>query len=113
MDDITNLNDMNDDELETTTMLADEDGNEVPYEITDYIDVDDKEYVVLVPLAEDDDEVVILRVEEDPEDEDTDLFVPEEDEEILQKVFDIFKDRFADEFDFTDEDDDSMFTDAE
>ena len=100
-------------ELDSTILLADEDGNEAAYDIADYIDVDDKEYVVLVPQAEDDDEVVILRVEEDPEDEESELFVTEEDEEILQKVFDIFKDRFADEFEFTDEDEDSLFTDAE
>ena len=97
-----NMPGMNDEELDSTILLADEDGNEAAYDIADYLEVGDKEYVVLVPQSEDDDEVVILRVEED-----------EEDEEILQKVFDIFKDRFADEYEFTDEDEDSLFTDAE
>ena len=108
-----NMPGMNDEELDSTILLADEDGNEAAYDIADYVEVDDKEYVVLVPQDEADDEVVILRVEPDEEDEDTELFVPEEDEEILQKVFDIFKDRFADEYEFTDEDEDSLFTDAE
>ena len=55
---------------------------------------------MLVPQAEDDDEVVILRVEE--QDEETDVFVNEENEEILERVFEIFKDRFEDEYEFTD-----------
>lgn len=108
-----NIPGMNDEELDSTILLADEDGNEAAYDIADYIELGDKEYVVLVPQDEADDEVVILRVEPDEEDEDTELFVPEEDEDILQKVFDIFKDRFADEYEFTDEDEDSLFTDAE
>ena len=113
MTDNTHIPGMNEDELDSTILLADEDGNEAAYDIADYIEVGDKEYVVLVPQDEADDEVVILRVEENEEDEDTELFVPEEDEEILEKVFEIFKDRFADEYEFTDEDEDSLFTDAE
>ena len=55
---------------------------------------------MLVPQDEDDDEVVILRVEE--QDEETDIFVNEENEAILERVFEIFKDRFEDEYEFTD-----------
>ncbi|MGN1020479.1 MAG: DUF1292 domain-containing protein [Aristaeellaceae bacterium] len=89
-----------DEELESTILLTDDEGNEYAYDIADFIDVDDQEYVVLVPQAEDDEEVVILRVEE--QDEETDVFVPEENEEILERVFEIFKDRFEDEYEFTD-----------
>lgn len=100
-------------ELDSTILLADEDGNEYAYDIADYIDVDDKEYVVLVPQDDADDEVVILRVEDGDEDEDIEYFVDEEDETILDKVFEIFKARFADEYNFVDgEDDDALFTDA-
>ena len=113
MTDTPNTPNMNEEELDSTVLLADEEGNEAAYDIADYIEVGEKEYVVLVPQDEEDDEVVILRVEEDPEDEDTELFVPEEDEDVLLKVFEIFKDRFADEYEFTDEDEDSLFTDAE
>jgi len=56
---------------------------------------------VLVPQDEDDDEVLILRVE-DGETEDEELFVGEDDEEVLEKVFQIFKQRFEDEYEFTD-----------
>ena len=108
-----NFPELDGEELESTVLLADEDGNEAAYDIADYIELGDQEYVVLVPQDEADDEVVILRVEDDEEDEDSELFVPEEDEDILQKVFEIFKERFADEYEFTDEDEDNLFTDAE
>jgi len=98
-------------ELDIIT-LADEDGNEVNFEIATYIPMGDKEYVVLVPQDEEDEEVLILRVEQ--EDEETEVFVDEEDEEILQKVFDAFRAEYADEYNFVDdEDEDALFTDAE
>lgn len=100
MADQNNTPNLEEEELESTILLTDEEGNESAYDIADYIDVDDQEYVVLVPQAEDDDEVVILRVEE--QDEETDVFVNEENEAILERVFEIFKDRFEDEYEFTD-----------
>ena len=100
MADQNNTPNLEEEELESTILLTDEEGNESDYDIADYIDVDDQEYVVLVPQDEDDDEVVILRVEE--QDEETDIFVNEENEAILERVFEIFKDRFEDEYEFTD-----------
>ena len=98
-------------ELDIIT-LADEDGNEVAFEIATYIPMNDKEYVVLVPQDEEDDEVLILRVEQ--EDEETEVFVDEEDEDILQKVFDAFRAEYADEYNFVDDEgEDALFTDAE
>ena len=67
MADQNNTPNMDEEELDSTILLTDEEGNEYAYDIADYIDVDDQEYVVLVPQAEDDDEVVILRVEEQDE----------------------------------------------
>ena len=99
MTDMNNTPNM-DEELMSTIMLADDDGNEAAYDIADFIEMDGNEYVVLVPQDEEDDEVVILRVEE--EDEETEVFVSEENEEILEKVFEVFKERFEDEYEFTD-----------
>lgn len=89
-----------DEEVMSTVMLADDEGNEAAYDIADFIEMDGNEYVVLVPQDEDDEEVVILRVEE--EDEENEVFVTEDNEEILEKVFEAFKDRFEDEYEFTD-----------
>ena len=71
------------------------------------------EYVVLVPQDENDDEVVILRSE--IVDDETEEFVPEEDDSITDAIFEEFKQMFADDYNFADGDegDDSMFTDAE
>ena len=73
----------------------------------------DNEYVVLVPQDENDDEVVILRSE--IVDDETEEFVPEEDDSITDAIFEEFKQMFADDYNFADgaEGDDSMFTDAE
>ena len=97
------------DELDNIVILNDEDGNEVKFEFLDLIDLDDEEYVVLLPITEDGEEdegeVVILKVEDnDDEDSEEESYVSVEDEDILMEVFNIFKDKFKDEFDFIDED---------
>ena len=52
---------------------------------------------------EEEGEVVILKVEDnDDEDSDEESYVSIEDEEILNKVFEIFKEKFKDDFDFVD-----------
>ena len=85
--------------------LNDEDGKETKFEFLDLINYDDEQYVVLLPTEEESDEpgeVVILRVEDTDQDSDEESYVSVEDEEVLNKVFEIFKDKFKDEFDFVD-----------
>ena len=95
-------------ELNNIVTLNDEDGNEVKFEFLDLIDFEDEQYVVLLPVLEegeeDDGEVVILKVEDSEEDSDQESYVSVESEETLMKVFNIFKDKFKDEFDFVDSD---------
>jgi len=88
-------------ELEEIIVLEDEEGNEVEFELGDKVVYEGKEYVVLLPLAEDDSGIVILEYEEGG-DEEGDLYTDVEDEDILNAVFDIFKEKYADEFDFVD-----------
>lgn len=69
----------------------------------DPFDYDGEEYVVLLPKDESDDagEVVILKVDEtDSEDEET--YTSVDDEKTLQAVFNIFREKFKDEFNFED-----------
>ena len=94
-------------ELDNIIILNDEDGNEVKFEFLDLVELDDEEYVVLLPIAEDGEEeegeVVILKVEDsDDEDSEEESYVSIEDEEVLNKVFEIFKEKFKDDFDFVD-----------
>ena len=92
------------DERDDIIVLKDEDGQEIEFEYLDTIERDGKEYIVLLPLDEVEDEeegeVVILQVAEvDGEEE----FLPVEDETELNSVFEEFKERMKDEFEFADD----------
>ena len=94
-------------DLDNIVILNDEDGNEVKFEFLDLVELDDEEYVVLLPVTEEGEEeegeVVILKVEDsDDEDSDEESYVSIEDEEVLSRVFEIFKEKFKDDFDFVD-----------
>lgn len=110
--DMHNNPEMNEEDVEDVVVMTDDEGNEFLYDIAARIEKNDQEYVVLVPQDEEDDEVVILK--SILVDDETEELVPEEDEDITDAVFEEFKELFADEFNFTDgEDDDALFTDAE
>ena len=98
---------MENEELDNIIVLNDEEGNEVQFEFLDLVELDEEEYVVLLPVSEegeeDEGEVVILKVE-DTENSEEESYVGVEDEEILNKVFAIFKEKYKDEFNFVDED---------
>lgn len=91
-------------ELDNVIILNDEEGNEVKFEFLDLIELDGEEYVVLLPIEEDSDEVVILKVEDSEDDEEMENYVSVDDEDTLNQVFEIFKEKFKDEFNFIDED---------
>lgn len=97
---------LNDEELDNIVVLSDEEGNDVRFEFLDLIEYEDEEYVVLLPIQEDnqqeDGEVVILKVEDIDDEAETESYASVDDETVLNKVFEIFKERFKDEFDFVD-----------
>ena len=99
---------MENEELDNIVDLNDEEGNEVQFEFLDLVELDNEEYVVLLPVTdegeEDEGEVVILKLEDTEDDSDEESYVGVEDEEILNQVFEIFKDKYKDEFNFVDED---------
>lgn len=91
-------------EVDNIVILNDEEGNEVQFEFLDLIEYNEEEYVILLPvedeISEEPGEVVILKVESTSEDEES--YVSVEDEEVINNVFEIFKEKFKDEFNFTD-----------
>ena len=88
------------DELDSRIILNDEDGNEVEFEFLDIVELDGKEYVVLLPVEEiEKGEVVVFRIEGEGEDE---SYVSLEDEEEAERGFAAFKEKTKDEFDFAD-----------
>ena len=84
--------------------LTDEDGNDVEFEFCASVEYEGNEYVVLLPTEDDDGEVVILQVmeEENASEDDEATYVGVDDDDVLQAVFDLFKEQAGDEFDFED-----------
>ena len=99
---------MENEELDNIIRLNDEDGNEVQFEFLDLVELDNEEYVVLLPVTEEGEEEegepVILKLEDTDGESEEESYVGVEDEEILNKVFSIFKEKYKDEFNFVDED---------
>ncbi len=94
-----------DEELDNLVVLNDEEGKEVKFEFLDLIEYENEEYVILLPVEEPEDEageVVILKVE-DTDSEEEESYVSVDDEETLNTVFEMFKDKFKDEFNFIEE----------
>jgi uncharacterized protein YrzB (UPF0473 family) len=86
-------------ERDDLIILTDDDGNEESYSFLDLIEYDGCEYVVLYPEREDNDGTVeILRVEDLNEEEDA--YLPVDSEEVLNAVFELFKEKNKDDFDF-------------
>lgn len=99
MADINNNEDMNMEEYEPEMVsLFDEDGTEIEFELLDIIDYEGESYAVMLPP--DDNEVVIMLLEELNDEED--VYSPVEDDETLTAVFEAFKEKYKDEFNFED-----------
>ena len=107
-DDFSGLLDPSDDDfeedLDNVIVLNDEDGVEHKFEFLDLIEYEGEEFVVLLPTEEEEPdayEVVILKLE-DSNDSDEESYASVDDEKTLNTVFQIFKEKFKDEFNFVD-----------
>ena len=94
-------------ELDNIMLLKDEDGNEVKFEFLDLVELNDEQYIILLPITaegdEEEGEVLILQIEDkDTEDDEEESYISVEDDAILNQVFEIFKERFKNDFDFVD-----------
>ena len=97
LDDAEDDRDSNDSSVIT---LTDEDGNDTRFEFADLIKFLGNEYVVLIPCEDGEAGVVILQVESDGGD--TENYIPVDDESLLSVIFEMFKERNKDKFNFTD-----------
>ena len=91
---------MEDFDLENMVTMIGDDGKEYQFEVLDVIEYCGHDYVVL--LGEGENEVSILQIEPCDDDEEMESYTAIEDEDILQAVFDIFKENNKDIFDFAD-----------
>ena len=78
--------------------LTDENGEDMDFEYLDCIEYREKEYLVLMPTESND--IVILEVQ--PVDEENENYLAVENEEILDAVYGIFKERYKDVLQFED-----------
>ena len=90
-------------DFDNIIVLNDENGEEAQFEFLDLIAYEDEEYAILLPVEESDEagKVVILKLEES-ENDDEESYVSFDDDDTLMAVFNIFKDKFKDEFNFVD-----------
>ena len=80
--------------------LTDENGNDADFEYLDVIEYEGKEYLFLQPVEEESAEVIIMEIE--PVDEENENYLAIEDEELLNKVYDVFKEKYKDVLTFED-----------
>jgi uncharacterized protein YrzB (UPF0473 family) len=80
--------------------LTDENGQDVDFEYLDCIEYQGKEYLVLMPADEISTEIIILEVE--PVDEENENYLSVSDENVLNAVYDIFKEKYKDVLTFED-----------
>ena len=102
MDENPNVNgqEMGDEELDNIVVLTDQNGVDTEFEFLDIVEVDSKEYVILLPVEKaTEGEVVIFRIEGEGEEE---TYIGVESEEEAEKVFNFFKEKAKDDFNFVD-----------
>ena len=85
-----------DEELEESSRLSlkDENGVETEFEYLDCIEFNGDEYLILMPVEELETSIVILKVI--PVNEEKENYISENDPEILDAVYGIFKEKYKD-----------------
>lgn len=91
-------------EQDNFIVLQDEYGDDVRFEFLDIVEYQGEEFAMLLPCDDDEDpgQVVVLKIESIDEDTDEETYVGVEDQELLDTVFEIFKEKYKDEFNFVD-----------
>lgn len=89
---------LNEEEEVSILTLTDENGQDVNFEYLDCLEYEGVEYLVLLPEEDEANELVILEVE--PVDEENENYLAVEDEEVLNAVFEMFKEKFKDVLEF-------------
>lgn len=83
-----------DNNIDTIT-LTDEEGKETEFEVITKLDIEDKEYVVVVPKNEEVDEAIALRI--DNNDKSEEVLVPVEEDEEFNMVAEAYELLFSEE----------------
>lgn len=81
-------------------ILSDEEGNDIRFEFLDLINYEGNDYIFLLPEDDDSGELVILLIEES--DDDGDNYASVDDQDLLDTLYEIFKEKNKDFFEFED-----------
>ena len=95
-----NINEVLPEEEMNSITLTDENGVDTDFEYLDVIEYQGSEYLILMPADEESAEIVILLIE--PVDEETENYLAVENEQTLEAVYELFKERYKDILTFED-----------
>lgn len=79
----------------TSIVLTDEEGKETEFEVVTKLDIEDKEYVIVVPKDEDTEEAIALRIDKD--EDGNDILVTVDDDDEFAIVVEAYETLFAEE----------------
>ena len=87
-------------EMDNVIILEDEEGNPFPVEVLGVVEYEGEEYAVFYPCDDTDQEgeVIILQIAE--ADDAEEAYVSVDNEETIATVFELFKEKFKDQFNF-------------
>lgn len=83
--------------------MYDENGNAVDFEYLDVIEYEGNEYATLLPMdieEGEEDTLVILKIEPIPGNDKEENYVSIDDPDILNAVYELFKEKHAEDYDF-------------
>ncbi len=83
--------------------FTDEDGENIDFEVIDCFEMDEKRYIALAePETEEnaDEEAFVYIMEIVSESDEEDILVQIEDEKVLDKAFEVFRERCEEDYDF-------------
>ena len=97
-----NNEDFSNEEYEVEIITLEDDlGNEQEFEFRHVVEYNGDEYIILLPVeGEDEEQNEVMNLQIESLDDETENYIGIDDEEVLQKVFDIFKKRYEDAFEF-------------
>ncbi|GAA0722112.1 DUF1292 domain-containing protein [Clostridium malenominatum] len=81
----------------STIVLTDENGEEIEFEVLTKLDIEQNEYVIVVPMGEETDEAIALKVETD--EDGNEVLITIDDEEEFALVAEAYETLFSDEED--------------
>lgn len=82
--------------------LQGENGEVVEFELIGTISHEGNEYVAMIPADMEDDNICFLSVTPDPDDPESELFNGVKDEALVNTLYELFKEKYKDDFNFTD-----------